>query len=73
MKVEEQLQAHLLASAMHRAEREVFDAWEALTNAIGQQLEGRGSKGDLAKLRAELLAREQTAWSTVGQALSALS
>jgi hypothetical protein len=73
MKVEQQAQAYLLASAMHRAERTMFDACEALTNAIGQKLEGRGREKDVAALREQFTAAEQTLWSTVGQAMSALN
>ena len=72
MKLEQQAQAYLLNSEMHRAEREFFDAWEELTNAIGQKLEGGGQGKDLAALRARLSAAEDQAWSAVDRAVALL-
>jgi hypothetical protein len=73
LKVEQHVQAYLTASEMHRAEREVFDAWEALTNAIGQQLEGSGREKDIPSLRSALKAAEAQAWAAVDRACGALN
>ena len=69
MRVEQQVQAHLISSAMHRAEREVFDAWEELTNAVGMQMEGRRRDLDLERLKAQLRDAEAKAWECVNAGL----
>ena len=70
MKVDQRVHAYLVASELHRAEREVFDCWEALTNAIGQKLEGSESRKSIPALRAQLEAAEAQAWALVDRALA---
>jgi hypothetical protein len=66
MTVEQQAKAYLMASAMHRAERDVFDA---LTNAIGQRLEGMRTRKDVQALKVALLEAEERLWASVDAAL----
>ena len=54
-------------SAMHRAEEEVFDCWEELTQAVGLQMEGRGNL-DIDRLKAQLRDAEAKAWDCVSAA-----